>query len=291
MPIFDLGYRPWEGSASKGSRAWPIFRESLLYTVRTRWLKLLYAGAWAPCLIASVIKFIQHEIAAAGGERGIPMGPGPLGASFDGEFFFHFQIAQFFIMTGLVAFVGPGLVAEDRRANALELYLSRPISRFDYLFGKAAALVLFLLSITFAPILLLWLNDGLMAPSADHLLRTLDFPLRSLGFSVLACTGTALIVMALSSMTRSGAMGTIYWFAIFFFSGLMGDILYNVTLDPSTALVAYPHLFRSLARAMFGLPMNSELPHWSAALTVVGLLGLLSLGVLLRRLRGSEVFK
>ena len=42
------------------------------------------------------------------------------------------QIFVFFV----TVYVGAGLIANDRRANALQIYLSKPLTRAEYVFGK-----------------------------------------------------------------------------------------------------------------------------------------------------------
>ena len=55
----------------------------------------------------------------------------------------------------VTVFVGAGLIANDRRANALQIYLSKPLLRMEYIGGKLAILVTFLLFVTLLPALLL----------------------------------------------------------------------------------------------------------------------------------------
>ena len=47
------------------------------------------------------------------------------------------------------------VLANDRRANALQIYLSKPLTRFEYICGKFAILAGFLLFITWLPAVLL----------------------------------------------------------------------------------------------------------------------------------------
>ncbi len=48
----------------------------------------------------------------------------------------------------VTVFVGSGLIAADRRANALQIYLSKPLLRMEYIGGKLAILVAFLMFVT-----------------------------------------------------------------------------------------------------------------------------------------------
>ena len=41
----------------------------------------------------------------------------------------------------VTVYVGAGLIANDRRANALQIYLSKPLTRAEYVFGKLAILM------------------------------------------------------------------------------------------------------------------------------------------------------
>ena len=55
----------------------------------------------------------------------------------------------------ITVYVGAGLIANDRRANALQLYLSKPVTRAEYILGKMTVLATFLLGITWLPAILL----------------------------------------------------------------------------------------------------------------------------------------
>lgn len=65
--------------------------------------------------------------------------------------------------------VGAGSIAADNRANALLVYLAKPLTKGDYLLGKWAGVFLLLAGIALAPALLLYLffltayyNDGFL---------------------------------------------------------------------------------------------------------------------------------
>jgi ABC-2 type transport system permease protein len=53
--------------------------------------------------------------------------------------------------------VGAGSIAADNRANALLVYLSKPITRLDYLIGKWMGIFLLLLAMVLGPNLLMYL--------------------------------------------------------------------------------------------------------------------------------------
>ena len=64
------------------------------------------------------------------------------------ETFRQFLEQQGFFVFVITVYVGAGLIANDRRANALQIYLSKPLMRSEYIAGKLAVLFSFLLLVT-----------------------------------------------------------------------------------------------------------------------------------------------
>ena len=56
----------------------------------------------------------------------------------------------------LAAWGGPGMITKDFANHSVQLYLSRPISRTEYLFGKVSVLAALLSCITWIPALMLF---------------------------------------------------------------------------------------------------------------------------------------
>ena len=71
------------------------------------------------------------------------------------ETFRQFLEQQEIFVFFITVYVGAGLIANDRRANALQIYLSKPLTRAEYIFGKLAILMAFLLLVTWVPAMLL----------------------------------------------------------------------------------------------------------------------------------------
>ena len=83
------------------------------------------------------------------------------------ETFREFLEQQDFFVFVITIYVGAGLIANDRRANALQIYLSKPLMRTEYIAGKAAVLFAFLLLVTLVPAMLLLLLQVIFAGSFD----------------------------------------------------------------------------------------------------------------------------
>lgn len=80
------------------------------------------------------------------------------------KFFFMYTSVQCSIAFLLAAFIGPGLISSDLANNALPLYFCRPLSRIEYITGKAFVIAGLLSLVTWIPGLLLF---GLQAAMTD----------------------------------------------------------------------------------------------------------------------------
>ena len=57
--------------------------------------------------------------------------------------FHFFLMAEMWFIMILVLLVGPSLISQDLRFNALPLYFSRPVRRIDYFIGKLGVIAFF----------------------------------------------------------------------------------------------------------------------------------------------------
>src|SRR3984893_3623436 len=95
--------------------------------------------AWLPFLVRAV-----QIYAAANLPQAAFLAPTP-------EMFRQFLEQQEIFVFFITVYAGSGLIANDRRANALQIYLSKPLTRAEYVFGKLAILTTFLLLVTWVP--------------------------------------------------------------------------------------------------------------------------------------------
>src|SRR4051794_7854073 len=107
MPIHDQGYRHYAGQREQRSRVWwVIARAGLMERLRERRMLGLLLVAWMPFLVRSVQMYL-----AANFRQASFLAPS---AMLFREFLDQQNIFVFFISI----FVGAGLIANDRRANA-----------------------------------------------------------------------------------------------------------------------------------------------------------------------------
>jgi ABC-type transport system involved in multi-copper enzyme maturation permease subunit len=204
------------------------------------------------------------------------------------ETFREFLEQQDFFVFIVTIYVGAGLIANDRRANALQIYLSKPLMRAEYIAGKAAVLFTFLMLVTWVPAILLLLVQIMFAGSFAFVKANLFlFPAITVAalLQVMLATFT---MLALSSLSKSSRyVGILYAGALFFTAAIYGA-MYAIT---GSSTLSYLSLGANLAQVVdviFRLTPRYATP-WQVSLTVILGLIVLSISVLERRVRGVEV--
>src|SRR3954467_12463973 len=144
MPIHDQGYRRYAGTRMPRGQAWAVITKAGLRTFfgRRTFIGLLLFS-WLPFVVRTV-----QFYAAANFPQMAMIAPTP-------ETFRQFLDQQSAFVFFVSVYVGAGLIANDRRANALQIYLSKPLTRAEYVLGKLAILMTFLLFVTWLPAIVL----------------------------------------------------------------------------------------------------------------------------------------
>jgi ABC-2 type transport system permease protein len=277
LPIHDQGYRRYGGERAPRGRAWAVIARTGL---RTRLAQRAFVGllivAWLPFFVRAV-----QIYAAANLPQASFLAPTP-------ETFRQFLDQQELWVFFLTVYGGAGLIAQDRRANALQIYLSKPLTRGEYVFGKFAILATWLLLVTWLPAILLLVVQVAFAGNFDFLLKNLYlFPAITL-FTFVQVAAITSAMLALSSLSNSSRFVGILYAALLFFSQALFGVLRVVTGDTRLAWISVPNAINQVGDAIFRLPLRYDAP-WPLALAVVILLMALSAIVLERRVRGVEV--
>jgi len=185
-------------------------------------------------------------------------------------------------------YVGAGLIANDRRANALQIYLSKPLTRVEYVCGKMAILAALLLLITWVPAIALLVLQVLFAGNFTFLqANAYLFPAITV-FSILEVAMVSSAVLALSSLSNSGRFVGILYAALIFFTDALFGVLTVVTGTTGPSWIAFSKDLAQVGDAIFRVRLRYATP-WLVSLTMVLLLVAVSWIVLERRVRPVEV--
>ncbi len=277
MPIHDQGYQRYAGSRARTGAAWQVIAKAGLRSVlvERKFLGLLLV-AWLPFLVRAVQVYI-----AANFQQASFLAP-------KGETFREFLETQSVFVFFITIYVGSGLIAADRRANALQLYLAKPLSRWEYVAGKLAVLFTLLLFVTFVPALALLLVQIGFAGSLTFVRQNLyllpAITLYSLAQVLLASS----TMLALSSLSKSSRFVGVLYAGLIFFTAALFNAVRGITGKAWLVWLSPSHVMEQLGDVIFRLPPRFDMPGWLAAVVVLLLIGGSAL-VLDRRVRAVEV--
>ena len=277
MPIHDQGYRRYGGRRLPRGRAWRVIAAAGIRSAlgRRRFVGLLIL-AWLPFFVRAVQFYVSTNLPQAAFLA-------PTAETFR-EFLDQQQIFVFFVTVS----VGAGLIANDRRANALQIYLSKPLSRWEYVFGKLAVLLVFLLLVTWVPAVALLVVQVLFAGNVGFVLDHLYLLPAMTLFSLIEGIVVASSMLALSSLSRSSRYAGMLYAAVIVCSPALVGVLRMVTGSSAIALMSFPANLRQVGNAIFRLPLPYDMPWALSLLMIVGLIAGSGL-ILERRVRGVEV--
>jgi ABC-2 type transport system permease protein len=277
MPIHDQGYRRYAGRREPhGRRWWVIARAGMMERLRERRFLALLLFAWSPFVVRAVQIYVSANFPQAGF-----LAPTP-------ETFREFLDQQSIFVFIVTAYVGAGLIANDRRANALQIYLSKPLTRLEYVTGKLATLVVFLVGVTFVPAIMLLFLQMMFAGSVAFILENLFLIPAITLFSLIQVFVSAFAMLALSSLSKSRRFVAIMYAGIVFFTAAMYQALIAITGSSAWAWLSPEDTLDVIADAIFRVPGGPAMPVPAALLTVVLLIAV-SIWILERRVRGIEV--
>jgi ABC-2 type transport system permease protein len=278
MPIHDQSYRRYGGGKALPGLAWTVIaRAGIMNMLRKRMFLAVLLAGWIPFVGYAI--WLYFAVAYPQAASILTVTP---------DTFRQFFSKQDFFVFVLTIYAGSGLIANDRRANALQIYLSKPLARSEYIMGKAAVLLAFLLAVTLLPGMLLLLLQVLFSGSLEFLRKNLFLIPAITTASLLQALLATFTMLALSSFSKSARFVAIMYTGIIFFTLAMFGVLSAITGSTRLAWVALGANLQQVTDVLFRQPPRYQTP-WAVSLIVILALVALSISVLERRVRGVEV--
>jgi ABC-2 type transport system permease protein len=279
MPIHDQGYRRYGGTRAAIGRGWAVItRNGVLNLIGKRTFIGLLLFAWSPFVVRAVQIYVASNFAQAASILGVKA-----------ETFREFLDQQGVFVFFVTIYIGAGLIANDRRANALQVYLSKPLTRAEYVAGKLAILFAFLTAVTWAPAIALLLVQIMFAGNFVFVRDNLFLLPAITLFSLLQVLLAATTMLALSSMSKSSRFVGIMYAGLMFFTAALFNALRGITGKSTFAWLSPTASLEQLGDAIFRL--TPRYTGFSSALALLVVVGLIvgSGFILQRRVRGIEV--
>lgn len=287
MAVHSHAYRPYDGVRTAGwARPLVLTRYALRDAFAQKKTIALLVFSALPVLVAASIIYLHHNLEAI---KILELPVDQL-VKIDGYFFsivLRWQVVLAFL---LAVVTGPRMLVSDLRDNALPLYLSRPLSRFDYVLGKALALATLGSLVTWVPALVLvGLQVSLAGTGWFREHWTLPWGLFVASWVAIALF--TMVCLAIASVVRRKAAAEASVVAFFIVLPVVGKIINEtVRVDWGTYLIL-PEILMALWTPLLGLEPEASLPGVVSAVITLGLLLAGTVFVLERRVRAWEVVR
>jgi ABC-2 type transport system permease protein len=297
VAVHKRAYRPYDGPlTAERWRFLVILRYALGQIFASRFFVAFLIVSFVPILVQGAMIYIANSEAA---RTLLGINSTTPASWIRPDYFLGALTLQGSFAFFLTAWVAPTLVSPDLVNGALPLYLSRPLSRGEYVLGKMMVLLVLLSLVTWLPLLLLF---GLQAGLAEGwLIPNLRIAFALVIGSWIWISVLTLVGLALSACIRWRIVATGGLFAVFFMGTAFGEMWANVLLNPWGRLgnltyliaVVWRDLFgivarRSVARNMLDDRRLLDLPPYVAWMGLVAICAL-CLWLLHRRLQAREV--
>jgi ABC-2 type transport system permease protein len=258
MPIFDQGYQHWSGSLSGHSWRWlTITRHGVRVGKQSRLLRLLVIASWFPAaglafmlclwglleqkspLVAPLMPFLsglfpREVIAEPTQYRGVVW-------TVCYHFFLQIELPVAMVV---VLLVGPGLISQDLRFNALPLYFSRPLRRSDYFLGKLGVIGSFLLATAVGPAVGAYVLGVAFSLDLGVVRDTHRLLWASTLYGLVITLSAGTLMLALSSLSRRSIYVGLAWAGFCFLTLMLSGILMGIQFDTERRQVVYGGLMQ-----------------------------------------------
>jgi ABC-type transport system involved in multi-copper enzyme maturation permease subunit len=291
MSIKERGYTHWDGELEKRKCPWlPMTWSGVRMTFRKKFFKFTFFLALIPvfAFLAGIyiserledFQFMTDDMEMLNFLQVSPL------------YFKNYLAGSFllFMMIVILVFCGAGLISEDLKHNALQLYFSRPLRKSDYLFGKASVIAFFLLLLTLIPGWLFFAAKLLFAGNFAFFRQYPWLPVSVLGYSLFLTAFFALYTLFLSSLSHNRRYVALIVFGLYLISDIIFGIFYGIFHHPYLSLLSIKVNLQQIGAAFFRVQPQYPVP-WIYSFLLLAVFGLAAGMFINRRVSGVEAVK
>ncbi|MBS1703004.1 MAG: ABC transporter permease subunit [Armatimonadetes bacterium] len=222
-PIADLSYRHYDGPLeSPVARWWSIAKMTMKMATKKRgfWGWSIFSAWWYIILLA-VFWFVDN-ILGGGGAAGSSIFLKQI--VWKDQFVHAFSFSQMILMV-VALLVGASSIANDNRSNALLVYLSKPCTRFDYVFGKWLGVFLLITGVSLVPMMVFYLYGYMSFQDYGFWSQSPWLFLRLILVSAVAGSLHASLSLGVSSLFNQGRLAGATYAGMYFLSYIFTVIM------------------------------------------------------------------
>jgi ABC-2 type transport system permease protein len=285
MAVYRRTYAAYEGTLSPAwSRWFVMFRYARRIVFRSKFQTALFVACFFFPLLCLALIYLANNLAFLR-----QIGAPPQILVIDNKFFFYYLNVQGVLAFVLTAFEGPGLISSDLANGALPLYFCRPISRAEYIFGKASVLGIVLSEITWVPGLVLFTVQAALAGPIwawEHLWIAGSLVVSSLIWIAIL----SLLAMALSAWVKWRIVAGALLLAMLFFGAGFAQAINAVLRTDSGHFINLAYLMMTVGNSLFRIDIERAIPAGEAGIAILVYCAI-CLWLLLKKVRAYEVVR
>lgn len=238
MPIFDQGYQHWTGELAGHAWRWLAITRHGLRVALSGWaIKIVLVAALLPALLLafmlSLWGLLERSSEAITAflpflgflDKEILAGPRPYRIQIWTLSYSIFLGIELYFAMFLILLVGPGLISQDLRYNALPMYFSRPLRRIDYLAGKLGIIVALLGVVIIVPSIVAYVLGLMFSLDVTILRDTFRIIVAAVLYGLLIAVSAGMLILALSSLSRNSRYVALMWVGIWIVTGAVSTVL------------------------------------------------------------------
>ncbi len=274
-----LRYRPWRGQfRGPWSGVWAIARGSLTIVFRRKlfwWMFGLGALIFLFYFFGQYLQvFIEQKITdgtiRVGGMFSRQVKPELImkglrdGLQLNGSSDTYANLIWFegYIVLVILAFIGSVVVGNDFQHGSMPFYLSKPIHRWHYIFGKALAIAILINMMTTVPALLLYFEYGFIE-SWEYYFDSWRLLLGIIAYGGAITVSLGLLLLTLSTWVRKTVPLVMVWTALFILGRILQRWLVDgLKLDERWRLIDLWNDLYLVGHWSFGTPIRTLRPTY-----------------------------
>jgi len=287
--IREQGYSHWDGRLIERKRPWwPLTTLGIRLIFRKKNFRLLFALSFIPAVVYLVGIYASERMEDF---KFMVRGSAQL-LKIDPAFFKSYFTLDplLFLMVMLMVFACAGLISDDLKHNALQLYFARPLGKRDYLLGKSAIIAFFVLLLTLIPGLVLIIFKLVFAGSFGLVRSYPWLPLAVIGDSLLLTVFFVCYTLLLSALSRNRRYVMVMLFTVYLGTDIAYAIMHSIFKNPYFALLSIKANLQQAGAVLFGQRPPHAFPA-GLSFGVILAFCLIAAWILQRRVRGVEVIK
>lgn len=288
MALGQAGYRTWDGE--RRSAWWSclsLVRVGLSLMFR-RWIFWILIGlGLMNFLFHFTFIYLKATLTVQNGDFGRFLDNFKVTGT--GDAYADFMFAQATICALLLAFAGSTLVGSDYRQGGMIFYLSRGIGRWHYIFGKLLTIAAVVTLVTTLPALVLYVEYGTFSNSLDYFFENPRIAGGILGYGAVLAIVQSLMVFAIAAWVPRTVPLVMTWLGVFVLLKGLAEAMRSIDGNRMWLLLGFWDDMHRVGRWCFGSLKESRPPTLVQCLVVLGSLCVVSLLLILRRVRAVEV--